>query len=263
MELVLIAGPPAAGKTTVARRVARRHGFRLYSADTRTWRHRDRALAGGSAAAWRWEARSPAERWHQPVEELVATSLHRERGAMVLDDLRALPERPLTIAEGSVIPADAVAAGVVWLLPTPEFQEEQLAARATAPGPAALYRRLRELAERDARTHGLSVLPVDGSIGVDELVRRVERLLESPLALAPRAESPSERRALLREVNEALVEQLRDFYARPWANGVADEVRRLFVCECGDPGCEQEVETTVGRAADGPVLAGDCDPGRA
>ena len=180
---------------------------------------------------------------------------------MVLDDLRALPEQPLTIAEGSVVPAGAVAAGIVdasravWLLPTPEFQQAQLAAHEIAPGPAALYRRLRELAERDAREHDIRVLPVDGSIGVDELVRRVERLLESPLARAPRAESPAERRALLREVNEALVEQVRDFYARPWAQGDADEVRRLFVCECGDRRCDQEIETTVGRAADGPVLA--------
>ncbi len=95
---MLIGGPPRAGKTTVARRLARRHGFRLYS------------------------------------------------------------------AEGSVVPADAVAAGIVdasravWLLPTPEFQQAQLAAHE-------------------------------------------------------------------------------------------------IVCECGDRRCDQDVETTVGRAAHGPVLA--------
>ena len=37
-------GAPATGKTTVATRIARRYGLRLYSSDTRTWVHRDHAL---------------------------------------------------------------------------------------------------------------------------------------------------------------------------------------------------------------------------
>jgi cytidylate kinase len=56
-----IGGAPASGKTTVATRIARRHGLRLYSADTRTWEHRDRALAAGNAAARRWEAMTPQQ----------------------------------------------------------------------------------------------------------------------------------------------------------------------------------------------------------
>ena len=34
----------------------------------------------------------------------------------------------------------------------------------------------------------------------------------------------------------------------------AEEVERSFACECGDPACTARVETTVGRAAAGPVL---------
>jgi cytidylate kinase len=49
-QALWIGGAPASGKTTVASRIVRRHGLRLYSADTRTSEHRDRALAAGNAA---------------------------------------------------------------------------------------------------------------------------------------------------------------------------------------------------------------------
>ena len=104
MQHVLwIGGPPGSGKTSVATRLARRHGLRWYGADAHTWAHRDRALREGNAAAERWE------RWRHtmdptvPAEELFAMSLHKERGAMIVDDLRATDPSPLTVAEGTPI----------------------------------------------------------------------------------------------------------------------------------------------------------------
>ena len=75
-----IGGPPASGKTTVATRLARRHGLRWYGADTRTWEHRERAVQAGNPAAIPWEATRSEERWTLPAADLLELSLHRERG---------------------------------------------------------------------------------------------------------------------------------------------------------------------------------------
>ena len=125
--------------------LARRYGLRLYGADTATWAHRDRALARGIPAAHAFETLSPRERWERPTAELVAMSLHRERGPMVVDDLAGLPDHPLVVAEGTTLPARAVdPARSVWLLPTPEFQRARLDARPAPTGPHCCGNRTRQ-----------------------------------------------------------------------------------------------------------------------
>ncbi len=71
-----------------------------------------------------------------------------------------------------------------------------------------------------------------------------------------------ERRALLREGNLAHVEQIRAFYARPWADGDAETVERMFICECGDPACDASVALTVGIVGAEPALAPGHAPAR-
>lgn len=256
-----IGGPPASGKTAAATRLARRWGLRLYSADTQTWVHRDRALAAGSGAAHRWESMTPSERWERSTpHEMLELSLHRERGPMVIDDLRHLPESPAIVAEGSTLPADAVSSGIaertqaVWLLPTPKFQAAQLAARGTTCGAAQLYRLLDQVIERDALEHHVQTLEVDGSRSLQEVVCAVERLFGGALSTSSRAETADARRRLLREANKAVVAQVRAGHARPWAVGDPDVVTRQFVCECGDPSCETDVSLTVRAAAAGRAL---------
>jgi dephospho-CoA kinase len=255
-HVLWIEGSPGSGKTTVATRIARRHGLRWYNADARTWAHRDRAIREGNAAAIQWEATTPEERWTSAVE-MLAMSLHRERGPMVIDDLQALPQSPIVVAEGTTLSAAAVQdqSRAVWLLPTPELQRARLEERGLRRRPRELYLLVAETIEREAREHGVRVLVVDGAHGIDETVAAVERLFEDALAEGPLAETVAERRALLREANEAIVAQVRGYYARPWAEGEADQVVRSFVCECGERSCEASVEVRVGVAAAAPVLA--------
>jgi hypothetical protein len=244
---VWIGGAPGAGKTTVGRALARRHGLRLYGADTRTWVHRDRALAAGNDAARRWEELGPAERWERPTDELVEMSLHRHRGDMVLDDLRALPAVPLVVAEGTTLPAHAAdPARAVWLLPTPEFQLDQLRRRATPEGHARLYTALREVIAAEAERHGLRTVTIDGRTGPAETVSAVEAMLAGPLHHGPHARSRPERQALVREQNLATIEQVRGFFGRPWATGDPDQQVVSLVCECGDPACTAQIPVRVG-----------------
>jgi hypothetical protein len=99
---------------------------------------------------------------------------------MVLDDLHALPDSPLLLAEGSTISAHAVSNGLadrsraVWLIPTPEFQQSLLAARGTPPGPTALYLLLRDMIAREASEHGVPTLILDGSLDLEATVAAVE-----------------------------------------------------------------------------------------
>ena len=115
LEHVLwIGGASASGKSTIATRLARRHGLRWYSADAHTWEHRDLALAAGHEGAIRWESMTREERHETLAEspaELVKLNLDFERGPMTVDDLRRLPAAPMVVADGSTILPELVAQG--------------------------------------------------------------------------------------------------------------------------------------------------------
>jgi hypothetical protein len=261
-DVLWIGGTPGSGKTTIATLLARRHGLRLYSADTRTWEHRDRALREGHPAAHRWEGMTPEERWEtSSPADMLAMSLHSEREHMIVDDLRALPASPVIVAEGSPLPPHAVSSGIadrsraVWLIPTPQFHRAQLEKSCLARGRRELSLRLAAEIERETKEHAAPTLTVNGSRGIDETVAAVEERFADALAAGPHADTVADRRALLREGNAAIVAQVRGYYARPWAEGDADSVVRAFGCECGAKDCAGTVDLTVGAFATRPVLS--------
>jgi hypothetical protein len=188
-------------------------------------------------------------------------SLHRERGSMVVDDLRALPAWPLVVAEGSTLSPSAVSSSIaeraraVWLIPTAAFQRVQLGSRGITGGHAQLSLLLSEVIEREARKHDARTLCMDGSKSIAEATDEVELLFAQAIAAGSRERSLDTRQALLRETNEAIVAQVYGYHARAWAEGDPEVVVREFVCECGDPACDIDMQLAVGEVAAGPVLA--------
>ncbi|HEY6737562.1 MAG TPA: hypothetical protein VI076_01830 [Actinopolymorphaceae bacterium] len=242
-----IGGPPGSGKTTVARLIARRRGFRWYNTDAHTWEHRDRAIAAGHRAAIRFEELPIEERWSAPPAEKLEMSLHYDRAPMILDDIRALPSTPLTIAEGTSVIPSVMGAGprAVWLLPSKEVQQRRLEERGLRPGVLELYQLLVHEIETEVEKYGARTLVVDGTRSVEDTVAAVEELFGEALDEAPAAMTRHERRQLLRYANRALVKQLEGFFSRPWAKAITRRRTLEFQCECGAVDCEEMVEYPV------------------
>ena len=248
-----------AGKTTVARRLARRHGLRCYSGDARTWEHRDAAIRAGNESAIRFETMTHAERLATLAAspaEFLKLNLDFERGPLTVEDLRRLPRAPLIVADSSTIMPELISqrhaerGRAVWLLAP--YERHRAYHEAQDMAHLVEYRWLiAEEVERQAAEVGANVLRLDERIGMDDALAAVEQLFADALTEGPRAQTLEERRALLREANEAVVAQARGFLARPWATGDETTFTREFLCECDDPECTELVELAVADYAPG------------
>ena len=134
-HVLWIGGPPASGKSTIGRRLAGRNGLRWYSCDTRTWVHRDRALAAGHPGVVQWAAMTVAERKAAQNQGRRGDYPSYDRGPMLIDDVRRLPEHPLTVVEGGLVtPAvSGIGPHALWLIPPDDVRLPRLQERGLEP----------------------------------------------------------------------------------------------------------------------------------
>lgn len=243
LEHVLwIGGPSGSGKTTAARLLARRYGFRWYASDTRTWDHRDRAIAAGDPGAIEWESLTVAQRDAMSVEE--ARRLQHDRSGLTREDLLALPAHPAVVADGTpftpaTVGPDPIKPPVhaVWLLADADIRAARNRGRGWggAGSPDDLDRAARIAAAVDA-AGGTMITTSDHESAV-QTVDAIVRACADWLHDQPVASTIMERRSLIREGNAAIVGQYRAGLARPWATTRPEEIVRAFDCECAAPGC--------------------------
>lgn len=240
-HVLWIGGRSGAGKSTVARLLARRHGLRWYSCDTRTWDHLDRAIAAGDAAAIEWGRLSPQQR--SQLSQADKRRLRIDRAAMVLDDVAGLPDTPAVIAEGtdivpSMVPRHSLA---VWLIADPTVRACRTQQRGWGAGGGDVDMILER--ELHAELEQVSATVIDTSLhsGPRETLDHLETIAGDWLKQRPAARTRTERQALIREGNAAVIAQYRTGTARA-GNTTGGGLIRTYDCECGSVDCDVLVE---------------------
>ncbi len=195
-----IGGGSGAGKSTIARRVADRHGLRLYATDDAMPDHARRCAPGDCPLLAAFAAMDMDQRWLNRFPQTMLETFHWFQGEgfhLITEDLLRLPTRPGVIVEGFrllprlVKPLLADSRHAVWLLPTPEFRRAAFQSRGTlwdiagktSDPPRALDnllerdRMFTERLDQEARSLDLRVIAVDTSMTEELLIEQVTEAL--------------------------------------------------------------------------------------
>jgi 2-phosphoglycerate kinase len=182
-----LGGGSGAGKSTVARLVARRFDLGIYDTDRAMEDHGTRADPSKSALLREFAAMGMDERWVNRLPQVMLESFHWFRGEafdLIVQDLLALPDDRPVVAEGLrllpslVKPLLASNDRAAWLVPTPKFRRAAFDARRPDGAPWRFVdqtsnpeRALANLLERDrmfseqvkdeCRRLGLQVIDID------------------------------------------------------------------------------------------------------
>ena len=233
--MVWIGGAPGAGKSTIARGLARRADLPLHPVDLWTYSHLDRL------PPLRPLTEELAEGPDSAAKAFVGVA--RLRLDLVVADVRErdLGDVPAVVEGPQLFPsmADSVPAAV-WLLPDAEqtrrAREERLARADDPAGRARLESLLArdavlaELVRREALERGRVLIEVSAKPDWAGITEAVEDALGAPPRLAPGAELSRQRRY----ENLAACRQGRLWQADI---GLAELPPYPFACECGMSGC--------------------------
>ncbi|MEW9549646.1 hypothetical protein [Nonomuraea sp. NPDC050783] len=194
-----IGGGSGGGKSTIARRLAARHGLSVYATDDVMPEHARLLTPREAPQLSRFKDMDMDERWVHRSPRAMLETFHWYRGegfGLIVADLLRLPPGRGVIAEGFrllpglVGPLLVDPARAVWLLPTPAFRRAAFDSRGTAwdiPRRTGDPRRaLHNLLERDrlftdrlaeeTGRLGLPAVEVGPGTGEDELAERVARV---------------------------------------------------------------------------------------
>ena len=192
-----IGGGSGAGKSTIARRIAAEHGFRVYSTDDVMADHARRSSREESPLLHRFMAMDMDERWVHRSPTTMLETFHWFQGEgfdLIIEDLLRLPRESGVIVEGFrllprlVQPLLRGPGHAVWLLPTTAFRQAVLESRG---GSAAGFlaettdpqKAFRQLLERDrmftdilrAETERLNLpaIAVDAAMAEEDVATQV------------------------------------------------------------------------------------------
>jgi 2-phosphoglycerate kinase len=195
-DVLWIGGGTGAGKTTIAKAIAERHGLQRYDYDWHDARgHSERTRAERHPFRAAFLALSMDERWVLQTPEAMAASTigqFTERFEMVLEDLAAM-DAPGVVAEGFGLLPELVAPHLtsrrqaIFFLPTPATRTRNYASRGwtgidgtSDPGRASNNKLdrdalLTEHVRRTAGSHDLATVELDGSQTLVTVIAAAER----------------------------------------------------------------------------------------
>jgi hypothetical protein len=198
-HVLWIGGATDSGKTTLAQMIAARYTLQRYHYD----RHDLPQVKHLAQTLPRYRAFLDAsldERWiHPEPEDLLQFVLQvfQDRFSLVLQDLLALPQRPMIVAEGFGLTPELLGPllsskrQAVWLLPTRDFKRASMRRRnkpsfrdqVSDPARATrnVFRRDMLLARQlkmQALSRGLTLYKVDGSRSAKEMATLIEQHFE-------------------------------------------------------------------------------------
>jgi 2-phosphoglycerate kinase len=198
-DIYWIGGSPCSGKSTIAEKLAYKHGLSLFKSDDHMYAHMRLANAEKQPVMAKVASLSWDEIWTRPVEVQVQDEFdfYHEEFNMLLEELALYPQGQPILAEGNAwLPellgqVKPLPEHIVYVIPTKEFQVTNYSLRgftkdilAQCAEPQAAFEnwmerdaRFGERVNQAARLAGLPVIRVDGQLSIEETTALVEKAL--------------------------------------------------------------------------------------